>query len=47
MRRAGIPVFLASALIAGGCAAHAARTTGTLAELRNLRADIQDVRLDT
>jgi tetratricopeptide (TPR) repeat protein len=42
MRCFAIPVFLASALIAAGCAARPPKTTGTLAELRN--ADAQDVR---
>ena len=46
MRRFTIPVLLAPALIAAGCSARALRTTGTLAELRNLRPDVQDVRLD-
>jgi TolA-binding protein len=44
MRRITIPVLLVPALIAAGCAARAPGTTGTLAELRDMRPDVQDVR---
>jgi len=45
MSRFTIPVGLATALIAASCAARAPRTTGTLADLRNLRPNVQDVQL--
>jgi tetratricopeptide (TPR) repeat protein len=50
MRRFVIPVLLAGALIAAGCSARAPKTieapAATLAELRNVQPDLQDVRLD-
>src|SRR5712692_1293102 len=48
MRRLSIPMVIAPVLIAG-CAARATRTdktTGTLAELRNVRPDEQDVQVE-
>jgi cellulose synthase operon protein C len=45
MRRFAIPVVLAPALIAG-CATRADRTEGTLAELRDRRPDVQEVRVE-
>src|SRR5262249_6123476 len=48
MRRLAIPMVIAPVLIAG-CAARATRTdktVGTLAELRNVRPDEQDVKVE-
>src|SRR5260370_42234804 len=48
MRRLAIPMVIAPVLIAG-CAARATRTdktAGTLAELRNVRPDEQDVKVE-
>src|SRR4030095_6219474 len=46
MRRFTIPMLLAPALIAG-CAARPPKTTsGTLAELRNVRPDVQEVKVE-
>jgi cellulose synthase operon protein C len=45
MRRIATPILLAPALIAG-CAARAERTDGTLAELRNVRPDVQEVQVE-
>jgi tetratricopeptide (TPR) repeat protein len=44
-RRFAIPMALAPALFAG-CAAHPPKTTGTLAELRNVRPDVQEVKVE-
>jgi tetratricopeptide (TPR) repeat protein len=40
-----IPIVLASALMAG-CAARANKTVGTLAELRDVRPDVQEVKVE-
>jgi tetratricopeptide (TPR) repeat protein len=46
MRRFTIPMLLAPALMAG-CAARPVKTTsGTLAELRNVRPDVQEVKVE-
>ncbi|HEX5109569.1 MAG TPA: tetratricopeptide repeat protein [Vicinamibacterales bacterium] len=45
MRRFAISIALTPALIVG-CAARAEKTTGTLAELRNVRPDVQEVQVD-
>src|SRR4051812_11970571 len=46
MRRFAIPFLLTPAIIAG-CAARAPKTTsGTLAELRNVRPDLQETKVD-
>ncbi len=45
MRRFTIPTVLVPALIAG-CAARADKTVGTLAELRNIRPDVQEVKVE-
>jgi len=45
MRRFAIPLALTPALLVG-CAARAEKTTGTLAELRNVRPDVQEVKVD-
>jgi tetratricopeptide (TPR) repeat protein len=46
MRRAAAPLFVAPALLlVAGCAAHKPRT-GTLAELRHVRPDLQDAKVD-
>jgi tetratricopeptide (TPR) repeat protein len=45
MRRLTIPTLLAPVLIAG-CAAKANKTTGTLAELRNVRPDVQEAKIE-
>ena len=45
MRRFTVPMVLVPAL-AAGCAARPAKTTGTLAELRNVRPDVQEVKVE-
>jgi cellulose synthase operon protein C len=45
MRRFAIPIVLSPALIVG-CAAHADRTPGTLAELRSVRPDVQEIKVE-
>jgi tetratricopeptide (TPR) repeat protein len=45
MRRLAIPVLLAPALIAG-CATRTDRTPGTLADLREMRPDVQEVKVE-
>jgi tetratricopeptide (TPR) repeat protein len=45
MRRLTIPIVLASALFVG-CAAHHKPTQATLAELHNMRPDVQEVKVD-
>ena len=45
MRRLAIPAMLAPALFVG-CSARAEKTTGTLAELRQMRPDVQEVRIE-
>jgi len=45
MRRLTIPVVLAPALFVG-CAAHHKPTRGTLADLHNIRPDVQEVKVD-
>src|SRR5215510_9295144 len=45
MRRLTIPIALASALLVG-CAAHRKPTRATLADLHNMRPDVQEVKVD-
>ncbi len=45
MRRHTIPVVLATALLVG-CTAHHKPTRATLADLHNMRPDVQEVRVD-
>jgi cellulose synthase operon protein C len=45
MRRLTIPIVLAPALLVG-CAAHHKPTRGTLADLHNVRPDVQEVKVD-
>jgi tetratricopeptide (TPR) repeat protein len=45
MRRLAIPSLLAPALVLG-CASRPAKTTGTLAELRNVRPDVEEVKVE-
>src|SRR6266699_115955 len=45
MRRHTIPVVLATALLAG-CTAHHKPTRATLADLHNMRPDVQEVKID-
>jgi len=45
MRRLTIPMVLASALLVG-CAAHRKATRETLADLHNMRPDVQEVKVD-
>ena len=45
MRRLIIPLLLAPAFMLG-CAARANKTAGTLAELRNVPPDVQEVKVD-
>jgi tetratricopeptide (TPR) repeat protein len=45
MRRLAVPIVLAPALIVG-CATRTPKTAGTLAELRNARPDVQEVKVE-
>jgi tetratricopeptide (TPR) repeat protein len=45
MRRFAIPMVLAPALVVG-CAKHPEKTTGTLAELRNVRPDVEEATVE-
>jgi tetratricopeptide (TPR) repeat protein len=45
MRRLAMPMVLAPVLL-GGCAARADKTAGTLAELRDVRPDVQEVEVE-
>src|SRR5262250_1989308 len=45
MRRLTIPIVLATALLLG-CAAHHKPTRATLADLHNVRPDVQEVKVD-
>jgi tetratricopeptide (TPR) repeat protein len=45
MRRLSIPMMLTLAFMVG-CAARAPKTVGTLAELRNVRPDVQEVKVE-
>ena len=44
MRRLAIPMMLAPLVV--GCAKHPEKTTGTLAELRNVRPDVEEATVD-
>ena len=46
MRRLALPMVLAPAALLIGCATRADKTGGTLAELRQMRPDVQDVQVE-